>query len=205
MSGMCTFGWMVGWKGAMPKSSHHRGLARCHVKGKKQWSGGAPAARSCSHTATDAPESLRSCLGNLADRVAPWENKVCMGPATPTQRRVHPSASGPAWAAWGIGMPRGDGEYTRSTHSHTAADTPKSLRSCLGRLGDSDTPWENEDTQGPAISTQQRIQLSPFGSTWAAWGIGTPRGRARIHKVQPLPHSGGYTRVLLVLPGPLGE
>ena len=28
MLGMCTFGWMVGWTGAMPKSSHHRGLAR---------------------------------------------------------------------------------------------------------------------------------------------------------------------------------
>ena len=29
--------WMVGWKGAMPKSSHHRRLARCQVKGKKEW------------------------------------------------------------------------------------------------------------------------------------------------------------------------
>ena len=35
MLGMCTFGWMVGWIGAMPKSSHHRGLARCQVKGEK--------------------------------------------------------------------------------------------------------------------------------------------------------------------------
>ena len=25
--------------------------------------------------------------------------------------------------------------------SHTAADTPESLRSCLGRLGDRDAPW----------------------------------------------------------------
>ena len=50
MSGMCTFGWMVGWKGAMPNSSHHGGLARCHVKEKKQWSGGAPTTRSCKHT-----------------------------------------------------------------------------------------------------------------------------------------------------------
>ena len=50
MSGMCIFGWMVGRKGAMPKSSHHRGLARCQVKGTKEWSGGALAARSCRHT-----------------------------------------------------------------------------------------------------------------------------------------------------------
>ena len=50
MSGMCTWGGMVGWKGAMPKSSHHRGLAVCQEKGKKEWSPGAPAARSCKHT-----------------------------------------------------------------------------------------------------------------------------------------------------------
>ena len=50
MSGMCTWGGMVGWKGAMPKSSHHRGLARCQEKGKKECSAGAPAARSCRHT-----------------------------------------------------------------------------------------------------------------------------------------------------------
>ena len=50
MSGMCTCGGMVRWKGAMPKSSHHRGLARCQEKGKKEWSAGAPAARSCRHT-----------------------------------------------------------------------------------------------------------------------------------------------------------
>ena len=50
MSGMCTWGGMVGWKGAMPKSSHHRGLAGCEEKGRKEWSAGAPAARSCKHT-----------------------------------------------------------------------------------------------------------------------------------------------------------
>ena len=36
MTGMWTLGWMVGWKGAAPKSSHHRGLARCHAKEKKR-------------------------------------------------------------------------------------------------------------------------------------------------------------------------
>ena len=49
-SGMCTCGGMVGWKGAMPKSSHHRGLARCQEKGKKEWSAGARATRSIKHT-----------------------------------------------------------------------------------------------------------------------------------------------------------
>ena len=33
------------------KSSHHRGLARCQVKGKKEcWLAGTPATRSCGHT-----------------------------------------------------------------------------------------------------------------------------------------------------------
>ena len=50
MSGMCTRGGMVGWKGAMPKSSHHGGLARCQEKGKKEWSASASAPKSCRHT-----------------------------------------------------------------------------------------------------------------------------------------------------------
>ena len=50
MSGMCTCEGMVGWKGAMPKSSHHRGLARCQEKEKAEWSAGAPTATSCRHT-----------------------------------------------------------------------------------------------------------------------------------------------------------
>ena len=35
---------------------------------------------SSSNTAADTPESLRSCVGRLRDRDAPWENKVCTGP-----------------------------------------------------------------------------------------------------------------------------
>ena len=35
----------MGWKETMPNPSHHRGLARCKVKGKKEWLGGARAAR----------------------------------------------------------------------------------------------------------------------------------------------------------------
>ena len=65
MSGMCTFGAMVGWKGAMPKSSHHRGLARCHVKGKKGWSRGAPAARSCRHTMSQWGGGIHKVSGGV--------------------------------------------------------------------------------------------------------------------------------------------
>ena len=45
MSGMCTCGGMVGWKGALLKSSHHRGCARCQEKGKKEWSDDEPVAQ----------------------------------------------------------------------------------------------------------------------------------------------------------------
>ena len=50
MLGMCTFGGMVGWKWAKPKTSHHRGLPRFQEKEKKEWSDAAPAPRSCRHT-----------------------------------------------------------------------------------------------------------------------------------------------------------
>ena len=63
MSGICTCGGMVGWKGAMPKSSHHRGLARCQEKGKKEWSTGAPAARSCKHTMSEWGGGIREVSG----------------------------------------------------------------------------------------------------------------------------------------------
>ena len=38
----------------------------------------------------------------------------------------------------------GEPGYTACTHSHTAADTRECPRSCPGRLGDRDAPWENE-------------------------------------------------------------
>ena len=39
MSGRWHLALMMEWKGEMPKSCHHRGLARCKEKGKKEWSG----------------------------------------------------------------------------------------------------------------------------------------------------------------------
>ena len=57
------------------------------------------------HIATYTPESLRSCLGRLGDRDAPWggQGRVEIQ-YLPAQWRTHPSPSGPAW---GIGAPRG--------------------------------------------------------------------------------------------------
>ena len=77
--------------------------------------------------------------------------------------RVPPVLPGPRrerGAPWGFGG-------TRRTLPHTAAVTPESLRSCLGR-----------------------------------GGIGTPRGGFADTRRIPPPHSGGYTRVPPVLPGP---
>ena len=65
MSGMFTRGGMVGWKGAMPKSSHHRGPSRCQEKGKKEWSDGAPAARSCRHTMSQWGGGIHKVIGGV--------------------------------------------------------------------------------------------------------------------------------------------
>ena len=61
----------------------------------------------------------------------------------------------------------GDCGHTARSLPHTAAVTPESLRSYLGR-----------------------------------GGIGTPREGLWAHGEVPPPHSGGYTRVTPVLPGP---
>ena len=58
-------GGMVGWKGAMPKSSHHRGLARCQEKGENEWSAGAPAARSCRHTTSQLGGGMDEVSGGV--------------------------------------------------------------------------------------------------------------------------------------------
>ena len=157
--------------------------------------------RSLPHTAAVTPESLRSCLGRggigtprgglgahgevppphsggytqvppvlpgpRRDRDAPGGFGGTRRGPFPTQRRLHPSPSGPTWAAEGYGRPVGVWGHTKRSLPHIAAVTPESLRSCLGR-----------------------------------GGIGTPRGGLGAHGEVPPPHSGGYTRVPPVLPGP---
>ena len=55
------------------------------------------------HTAADAPKSLRSCLGRGGIGTPRGGLRVhcTTAPPTPTQRRLHPSPSGPTWAAGG--------------------------------------------------------------------------------------------------------
>ena len=160
-----------------------------------------------SHTAAVTPESLRPCLGRLGDRDALWEYEETHGPSTPTQRRIHRSPSGRAWAAWGTRTPRGstrrhkthplahNGGYTRvprvvpgllgdrdapwEYEETQRPSTPKSLRSCLGCLGDRGAPWEYKETQDQFTPAQQRIHPSPSDPAWVAWRMETPRGVTR--------------------------
>ena len=128
------------------------------------------------------------------------------GPDNPTQRRIHPSPSGPAWASWGIGTPRTRTRYTQGPATPAQRQIHPSFSGLAWAAWGIGTPrGRTRYTQGRATPTQRQIHPSPSASAWAAWGIGTPRGRTRTHKVQPLPHPGGYTRVPPVLPGPLGH
>ena len=150
-------------------------------------------------TAADTPESLQACLGRSGDRDAPWENKEtetaqtgpegfgcirrCVGVVGPCAYLVLPRGVPIPQAAQagpeGLGCIRrcvGMAGLCGDSHSHTAADTPESLRSCLGRMGDRGAPWEYEETRGLAVPTQRRIHRSPSGPAWAACGIGTPHG-----------------------------
>ena len=65
MSRMCSCGWMVGCKGAMPESSHHWGLARCQKEGKKEWLAGTPAARSGRHLILQLGGGLHKVRGGV--------------------------------------------------------------------------------------------------------------------------------------------
>ena len=68
--------------------------------------------------------------------------------------------------------------HTERSLPRTAALTPESLRSWLGRGGIG----------------------APRGGFWARWGTGTPLGREGV--CYPTPRGGGSTRVFLGLPGP---
>ena len=88
--------------------------------------------------------------------------------------------------------------------SHTAAVTTQSLRSCLGRLEDRDTPWQNEACTGQNISHNAPNTRESLRS---CLGRLADRDAPRQNEVcmgQPLPHSGGYTPVPPVVLGPLG-
>ena len=163
--------------------------------------------------------------------------------ALPTQRRVHPSPSGPSLAFWGIGTPRGgicynvtsnssphSGEYTRvplvppgpfggyrrpvggsgmidiPTPPHTTADTPESLQSCVGGVGDRDAPWGGHmRLPSQLCTTQWQLYPSPSSPAWAVCRIGMPRGGVmRVWLPNSSPQSGGYTSVHPHLPGPFG-
>ena len=112
----------------------------------------------------DWPQCAYQCMGQFT---ASAPRNLCRGGTPPHSgrySRVPPVLPGPGRdrdAPWGFLR----GHHT--THPHTAAATPESLRSCLGR-----------------------------------GGIGTPRGGYEGSSHHPPPHSGGYTRVPPVLPGP---
>ena len=84
---------------------------------------------------------------------------------------------------------------------HTAAVTPESLRSCLGRGGIGTPRWglgTHEEVPPPHSGGYTRVPPvvpEPRRDRDAPWGYGGTRMSAS-------PHSGGYTRVSPVLPGP---
>ena len=140
--------------------------------------------------------------GPRRDRGAPWGFGGAQTGPSPTQRRLHPSLSGPAWAAEGQGRPVGVWGRTDRSLPHTAAVTPESLRSCLGR-GGIGTPrgglGAHEEVPPPHTAA---VTPESLRSCLGRGGIGTPRGGLRTHEEFPSPHSGSYTRVPPVLTGP---
>ena len=83
---------------------------------------------------------------------------------------------------------------------HTAAATPESLWSCLGRRGIG-TPrggWGHTQRSRPHTAA---VTPDSLGSCLGRGGLGTPRGVLGAHREVLPPHSGGYTRVPPALPG----
>ena len=136
-----------------------------------------PTGRPYPSAAQAGPEGLgcnRRCVGEGALRAYSKPPRGVPIPPRPGQDR---RGSGVPAAVWGRvpSDPNGPtpsprvpcGARGKDSFPHTAAVTPESLRSCLGR-----------------------------------GGIGTSRGGWGAHGEVPPPHSGGYTRVPPVLPGP---
>ena len=88
-----------------------------------------------------------------------------------------------------------------SSHSRRAADTSESLRFSWGRLRDRDAPWENYVCTRPSPSHIASNTLESLRSCLGRLGErDAPVGEPGMHKIRPLPHNGGYTRVPPVLP-----
>ena len=106
--------------------------------------------------------------------------------------------------------------HTERSLPHTAAVTPESLRSCLGR-GVVGTPrggfWAHGEVPPPhtAAVTPESLRsclgrggigAPRGGSLGAGWGTGTPVGPEGV--CHPTPRRGGSTRVFPAPPGPPG-
>ena len=66
----------------------------------------------------------RTALGDLTRgggqlTLSRGKTRYAQDSATPTQRRIHLSPSGPAWAAWGIGTPYGRTQYAEDPATPT--------------------------------------------------------------------------------------
>ena len=155
----------------------------------------------CPPDRLDRTASDRRSLRTFMEAISGVQGGHTALPRSDGDARIPPVPPGPLGDR---DAPRGNKVCTMPIHPHTAADTPESLRFCLGRLGDRDAPWGYEETHTPSTPTQRRIHPSPSGPGWAPWGIGAPRGGMRSHAYHPPPHSGGYTPVPPVLVGPLG-
>ena len=83
---------------------------------------------------------------------------------------------------------------------HTAALTPESLRSSLGR-GGIGTP--RGFVRYFSFPHTAAVTPESLRSSLGRGGIGTPRGFVRYFSFPP--HSGAYTRVPPVQPGPRGD
>ena len=94
-----------------------------------------------------------------------WANGEVPPPHSGGYTRVPPVLPGPRRdrdASWVVG-------HTERSLPHTAAVTPESLRSCLGR-GGIGTPhgWLGK-RRGPS-PTQRQLHPNPSGPAWAAKG-----------------------------------
>ena len=132
--------------------------------------------RSPPHTAAVTPESLRSCLGR-GGIGTPRGGLGAHGEVPPPHSggytRVPPVLPGPRRDR---DAPLGFWGRTERSLPHTAAVTPESLRSCLGRGGIGMPRGGFGGARRGASPTQRRLHPSPSGPACAAEGYGRPVG-----------------------------